>query len=77
MTKEEVRLKAIDIAISNYLYQWEGDVVDVYNRLQNEKAVNFSDISYAEVWQPFEYESIESVAYYISVLVDCIVEKFS
>jgi hypothetical protein len=72
-----VKEKAINIAIGTYLSEWEGDAVDVFNKMmEEESSVNFSDIDYAMVWEPFEYESVESVACYMNILVENIVESF-
>ena len=71
-----VKEKAINIAIGTYLSEWEGDAVDVFNKMmEEESSVNFSDIDYAMVWEPFEYESVESVACYMNILVENIVES--
>ena len=40
--------KEINIAIGTYLSEWEGDAVDVFNKMmEEESSVNFSDIDYA------------------------------
>ena len=77
MTKEEVRNKAIDIAMCTFMYEWEGTVLDVYNRLKNEEADSFMAIDYATPWQPFENFTITDLFNNMSNLVDDIVNKFS
>jgi len=73
-----VKEKAIDIAIGTYLSAWEGDSIDVFNRMMEEaSSVNFSDIDYAIVWEPFEFERVENVVFYMNTLVEDIVEAFS
>jgi len=77
MTKEEVRTKAIDIAMGTFMYEWEGDVEAAYNRLQTEESDSFDDIDYATPWQPFENFTITDLFNNMSNLVDDIVNKFS
>ena len=61
MMIKEVREKAIRIAIGTFLSDWEGDAVDVFNKLIDETSnPMISEIDYVTAWEPFEdYEKEE------------------
>lgn len=77
MTKEELREKAIYIAMDTFLSSWEGDAVDAYNKLIDETADQIKDIDFVTAWEPFEDDSVEDVLSYITSLVNDIMENFT
>jgi len=78
MMIKEVREKAIRIAIGTFLSDWEGDAVDVFNKLIDETSnPMISEIDYVTAWEPFEDYSTDDVLGYITSLVNDIFGSFN
>ena len=73
----EVKEKAIRIAMGTFLSEWEGDAIEVYNNLQNDETQYISDIDYVVAWSPFEEDMVEDFLYNVDCLINSIVESFS
>jgi hypothetical protein len=68
--------KAVGIAMSNYLSEWEGTALEAFTKLKEEDAEDFFDIEYVTIWQPFEDYSISDVVCYMDTLIHNIVAAF-
>ena len=73
----EVKEKAIRIAMGTFLSEWEGDAIEVYNNLQNDETQYMSDIDYVVAWSPFAEDMVEDLLYKVDCLINSIVESFS
>jgi hypothetical protein len=77
LTNDEVKSKALPIAMGTFLSSWEGTAEEAWARLTAEETVDSSDVDYIVVWEPFESESVEVLYTYIEELYYSIVETFS
>lgn len=68
---------AIEIAMGTFLSSWEGNAIEVYNKLSNEANDDFDVIEYAVPWKPFENDRISDVWDYINLLVNQIIDNCS
>lgn len=73
----EVKEKAIRIAMGTFLSEWEGDAIEVYNNLQNDETQYMSDIDYVVAWSPFEDDLVRDFLGNVDCLINSIVESFS
>ena len=67
MTNKEL---AIRIVFGMFMAEYEGDAVEVYNKLSDELADSWDNIDYANVWDVFENHSISEVIVYMNDSID-------
>ena len=67
MTNKEL---AIRIVVGMFMAEYEGDAVEVYNKLSDELADSWDNIDYANVWDKFEDDSISVVIGYMNDSID-------
>jgi len=67
MTNKE---KAIRIVFGMFMSEYDGDAVEVYNKLSNELADSWDCIDYATVWNKFEDDTISEVLGYMNDSID-------
>jgi hypothetical protein len=67
MTNKE---KAIRIVFGMFMAEYDGDAIEVYNRLSEELADSWDCIDYATVWNKFEDDTISEVLGYMNDSID-------
>ncbi len=67
MTNKE---KSIRIVFGMFMAEYDGDAVEVYNKLSNELADSWDCIDYATVWNKFEDDTISEVLGYMNDSID-------
>jgi|LakMenEpi03Aug12_release.lakeMendotaPanAssembly.Ray.scaffolds.fasta_scaffold4296026_1 hypothetical protein len=67
MTNKE---KSIRIVFGMFMAEYDGDAVEVYNKLSNELADSWDCIDYATVWNKFEDDTISEVVGYMNDSID-------
>jgi predicted cupin superfamily sugar epimerase len=68
--------KSIRIAMDTFFAGYDGDPVEIYNRLKNETHSDWYSIEYASVWSYFEREEVADVMSYVENLADSIIRNF-
>ena len=77
LTNDEVKSKALPIAMGTFLSSWEGTAEEAWARLTAEETFDSSDVDYIVVWEPFESEPVDVLYNHIEELYYSIVETFS
>ena len=67
MTNKEL---AIRIVFGMFMAEYEGDAVEVYNKLSDELADSWDCIDYATVWEKLEDDAISEVIAYMNDSID-------
>jgi hypothetical protein len=68
--------KAIMIAMDTFFAGYDGDAVEIYNRLHDETETRWYSIEYANVWSFFEDTEIMHVMSNVDDLIDSIIRNF-
>jgi len=68
--------KAILIAMDTFFAGYDGDAVEIYNRLHDETESRWYAIDYANVWSKFEDIEIMHVMSNVDDLIDSIIRNF-
>jgi hypothetical protein len=66
--------KSIVIAMDTFFAEYDGDAVEIYNRLKNETHSDWYLIEYVSVWSFFEYAEVSEVMSSVDDLADSILE---
>jgi hypothetical protein len=73
----EVKEKAIRIAMGTFLSSWEGDAIDAYKSLNEDETTYISDVEYVEAWCLMEDLTVDDILSNIDCLINDIVSSFS
>jgi hypothetical protein len=73
----EVKEKAIRIAMGTFLSSWEADAIDAYKRLNEDETLYISDVEYVVAWHLMEDLTVDDMLSNIDGLINDIVSSFS
>ena len=68
--------KAIMIAMDTFFAEYDGDAIEIYNRLKSETNNAWYLIEYASVWSFFEDAEVSYIMSNVDDLIDSIIRNF-